>query len=615
MAEVVFDEVSKLIQWFEDSEEATVDDRKLSERDRDFFLGKQLTKKQEIELEKRGQPIVISNRVRPKMNFVAGAEIELRTDPKAFPRNPNDEDAAEAATDSIRFAIDNNVYDVERSAARENLAIEGIAIIEVGAKVVRDRIEVTVKQVAWDRFFYDPRSSKKDFSDARYMGIIVWMDLDNAKRKYPGKDDLFDSTIGSVTVDDTFDDKPHHGKWADANRKRVRVVQIYWKKADVWHMAVITKGGALEAPAPVFYIDEDGEPENPLIAQSMYVDRDNQRHGLVRDMISPQQEINKRKSKALHLFSTRQFMITKNSGTDANTVRAEFAKPDGVVEVNRMDDLKLLETGDMAIGQFQLLQHALAELEAAGPNASLQGKDEKNLSGRAIQAQQQGGMVELKPYLDAGRQLDLKVYRAVWNRIRQFWTEKRWIRITDDERNIKFVGLNQPVTHGELFEQEVQERGINGQEAQELMAVAQEHPQFNEVARIDNEVGKIDVDIVVDEGPDIVTIQGEQFEQIVQLASIPGALKQTEGAIEFKDILKLSSLRNKDQIIERMEGGGEDPEAVQAAREQAEQQAQVAQQAQALQFAGAEADIAETESKTVLHEAQAFKAIEDATAP
>ena len=35
--------------------------------------------------------------------------------------------------------------------------------------------------------------------------------------------------------------------------------------------------------------------------------------------------------------------------------------------------------------------------------------------------------------LDHLRDLDLRVFRMMWNRIRQFWTTEKWIRVTDDE--------------------------------------------------------------------------------------------------------------------------------------------------------------------------------------
>ena len=51
-------------------------------------------------------------------------------------------------------------------------------------------------------------------------------------------------------------------------------------------------------------------------------------------------------------------------------------------------------------------------------------------------------MTQLAHLTDRLRNLDIRVFRAVWARIRQFWTAEKWIRVTDDEHNVKWVGVN-----------------------------------------------------------------------------------------------------------------------------------------------------------------------------
>ena len=100
-----------LIQWVEDAEEATQDARKLAERDRDYYDGKQLTSSEKAALRKRGQPDVVINRIKPKIDYLSGFEASSRTDPKAFPRTPQDEHTAEAATDALRYEKDKSDLD------------------------------------------------------------------------------------------------------------------------------------------------------------------------------------------------------------------------------------------------------------------------------------------------------------------------------------------------------------------------------------------------------------------------------------------------------------------------------------------------------------------------
>ena len=98
--------LTQLRTWFEDAEEATQQARKNSERDRDYYDGRQFTAEELKILRDRGQPDIVINRIQPKVNFLLGWEATNRTDPRAFPRTPADEDASEAATDALRYVHD-----------------------------------------------------------------------------------------------------------------------------------------------------------------------------------------------------------------------------------------------------------------------------------------------------------------------------------------------------------------------------------------------------------------------------------------------------------------------------------------------------------------------------
>ena len=174
-----------LVQDFESSEEATRDARRQSERCRDYEDGKQLTETEEKALRDRGQPVVVFNEIKPKVKTMRGLEKQTRKDPKAFPRNPDDEDAARAATDAIRYVCDDSRWDDKRSRAAYNLAVEGTCAVMVGVKRGRETIDPDIRTIAWDRFYYDPASSADDFEDAKYMGVVTWMELADARAKYP----------------------------------------------------------------------------------------------------------------------------------------------------------------------------------------------------------------------------------------------------------------------------------------------------------------------------------------------------------------------------------------------------------------------------------------------
>jgi hypothetical protein len=591
------EDLARYVTMFEESEEATSDERTASERDRDYYDNKQLTSAEKAALARRGQPAIVINRIKRKIDFLRGVEQQQRTDPKAFPRNPADEDSAHAATDALRFVADQSRYDTVRSSVWENLLIEGLAGAEVVVEMRRDQPEIVIRQLPWDRIFRDPHSRSADCSDGNYLGMVLWMDWDDARRKWPDAADDLDAMVYHSTSG-TYEDRPGDRMWCDAKRKRVRIVQLWEKRAEGWHWCTFTRGVRLEGgPSP--YVGEDGQPECPIVLTSAYIDRGNARYGVVREMIGPQDEINKRRSKALHLLTMRQVIADKGAVDDPGSARAELAKPDGYLEVAPNKRFEIQQTSDLAAGQFQLLQHATAEIDNMGPNASMEGKSQASQSGRAIQAQQQGGYIELGPMLDRLRQFNIAIYRAVWSRVRQFWTEEKAIRVTDDERNIKFIPLNRKITAREQFAQQLEQQGLPPEQIQAELQAMEGDPRLDMVVGIQNNVCEMDVDIIVDDAPDTVTIQHEQYEMLVQLvqAGIP---------IPPDVLIEASQLRNKDVLLEKLQGGGQDPQQAQAQAEQ-QQKAQAlldAEQEAKVRKLNAEAQRAEVEAQARMIEVQ-----------
>jgi hypothetical protein len=542
--------LTALVRRFEESEEASYEARQLSERDRKYVDNDQLTQAQIKELEQRGQPAVIINRIKRKIDFLVGLEKQQRTKPRALPRTPKHEQDAEACTDALNYVIDDTDFKMTRSAVWRNMLIEGIGAVDVSVKGYDDsyagdanEICIEIRRFRWDRFFHDPHSLENDFSDATYFGGVWWMDYEDALARWPDGQEALDATIVSSTYSDTYDDKPSYQVWADRKRKRLRVVQMWIKQGggksgDAWYFAEFTKGGILnDGKSP--FVTDDGDSEPGMVAQSAYCDLEGNRFGAVREMISPQDEINKRRSKALHLLNSNQILYEEGVVDDLEKARAEAARPDGVIKVApgglAEQRFQFRERVDLAAGHIQLLQEAKAEIDMMGPNASMQGEAGESASGRAIMASQQGGMIEMGDLLDELRYFDKRVYRMVWNRIRQYWTGQKWIRITDDERNIRFAAINKPATTklplptGEVIE------------------IPDIDPATGQ-QRIENALAQAQVDIYIDDVSDVVAPQIEQWQALVELKKV-----DVNNEIAFEDLIQAApNIRNKEQIVERM---------------------------------------------------------------
>ncbi len=541
---------------FENFLTVTDESRNQAARDRDYVDHKQWTDDEISKLAARGQSPIVINRTKVKVNFLTGAERSGRTDPKALPRTPDHEDAADAATKGLRFVADNTDLDQTASASFEDYIVWGTeaAITEVSEK--GDDFEIAINGIAGDRFYYDPHSRKLDFSDAKYMGISIWMDQDDAVAQFPKKKDDIESvlTSSSDSVDgSTFDDQP---KWLDRKRKRIRVCRHYYKENGVWHLAYFTDSLFLMEPRPSPLLDEFEEPINPIEAQSAYIDREGNRYGEVRGYIWVQDEINHRRSKFLYMISVRQTVGDKGAVDDINVAKSELAKANGHVETVPGKRFELLENSDVNSSQFLLYQDGKSELDSIGANSALSGEPDTQLSGRAITALQQGGLTELAGLFDGHRAWKQRIYRQVWNRIRQFWDQEKWIRVTDDQSDLQWVGLNQPITLGQKLQESAQQGDERAQAALQQLI---DDPRLNEVVEVRNNVAELDVDIELSESKDIVTIRQEQFDTLAQLAQAYGPQE-----VPFEAMLRLSDMTDKEDVLELLKPEEQDQEQVQA---------------------------------------------------
>lgn len=448
-------DVSDLVRMFEEAEQSTESARREAALDRDYYDGKQLSDEVRAELRKRRQPEIIANKIKPKVDFYIGLEPNQRQAPKALPRTEQHAQDADSATDALRFVIESEDYYQARASCWRDMVREGIGAVEVAIEMKKYRQQtpygvqmaeepcITFRHVAWDRFFYDPASARDDFADAGYLGVVKWMDFADAVALYPDQAEHLNDSLNSASVSDTYDDKPKWSFWLDPKRRRVRVCQIWIKRDNAWYFAEYTKSAILKGgPSP--FKDESDMTLCGLLASSAYTDRDNNRYGVIRPLRPLQDELNKSRSKILHLLSTAQIVMEEGAVTDIERARTEAARPDGMIIVTPGTKFEFNTRGDIAQGHMGLLQTVGQEIDLMGPNASMLGQEGDVASGRAIIASQQGGMIQMGDLMDKLRYFDKRVYRLVWNAIRQYWTAPKWVRVTDDDANVRFVGINQP---------------------------------------------------------------------------------------------------------------------------------------------------------------------------
>jgi hypothetical protein len=473
---------------------------------RHYYHGDQWTAGELSKLRARKQPVTTENQIVKKVNGVVGLLERLRQDPKAYPRTPQHDEGAELATATLRYVLDSNDWKSKSSRIAANAAIDGIAGVEYDL-VPGDEGDPTLDMhiVYGDGFFYDPRSYDEGFTDCRYLGVAKWVDAEQAKEIAPEKsseiDDLLETGTDLITVNE-FDKEKN---WVNSNEKKLRLVDHWYIKGGKWRWCLYVGNVTLMQGVSPF-IDEKGKTFPRYRMFSASVDHDGDRYGFNRNLKSPQDQLNHFNSKKSHIANTRRIISEKGAVDDIEVARREWARPDGWVEKNPGLEITPDQTtlNDFK-GLAELATESRTYLENFGPNPSLIGQGLEDSSGRAIQLLQQAAIAELGPFLGAHKNWKIRVYRDIWNIIQRYWTSERWIRVTDDQNVAQFFQINKLQVD-----------------------------QWGRPAIV-NAIGSLDVDIIIDEGPDTVNMQADNM-MVLQTLGPQFAQNFPEVAIELSPL-------------------------------------------------------------------------------
>lgn len=600
--------IETLRKRFDAARDDTAEARRRSALCRDYIDGpKQLTSEVRTILATRKQPPIYTNRVRPAINGVLGVLEASRSDPRAYPRNPDDEQAAEVCTKTLRYIGDEASFDELKQDVAENFLVEGS-----GACIVEmDGDRISPVQIRWEEFYYDPYSRRNDLKDAMYLGIAKWTDWANLRGRYTDRineiGDPFNRGGGGFfgLFGDSWDDRPDGRGWIDRRRQRVMLVEEYHLADGEWRRCVYIASGVLEYDVSP-YVDDKGRPCCPIEAVSCYVAggtegrtadiAPNDRYGIVSDMMPIQDEINASRSRSLHLMNSRQVQrVDENAPpVDANTVRDEAAKADGVIPAG----YQIVSTAEQTQANFLRMQEAKSEIERMGPTPAILGRQEgASQSGRARLVSQQAGLTELARPLARLKDWELRCYRQMWWRARQFWQDPMWIRVTDELQAPEFLQINEPIL-GEVVQ--VVQDPMTGQPVQQVGMG---------IVGANNRPAEMDMDIILDTTPDTATLQQEVFAEFIELVRTGTDVFDPR----FELLIEMSPLATKAQVLERLKAKREE---VQQAQGQAQQQAAAMAEAAAIaeidnkqaDTGKKRAETAETEIDTLIKSFQAGQA-------
>jgi hypothetical protein len=555
----------------------------------EYYHGKQFNKTQLQTFRDRRQAPIIFNRIRPKVNAIVGVLKKMRGDPKAFGRNAADEAGAELATQCVRYALDACRWDAHESEVMTIGCAHGIVVAELGLTPGdKGDPDPDVAGVDPRTFFYDPRSLRQDLSDARFMGTSKFVTQDEFEELFPGQagedgkqaesqwSEAFGSNGGSESETEFEADRQY--LWSQG-RKKLRLVEHWYRTAGEWRYCFYAGSTILDYGVSPFY-DERGQTIPRYIGFAVSIDEEGGHYGFVRHLKGPQDTINFAKMKMAWIAAARQLKVGRSAlggdGQDIETKRTEAARADGVLiwEVDP-NEIEVITQDSEFLKQAQFYADAKQEIDGFGPSPALVGAQgaPADISGRSLAMQQQASLAELGPFLENWNNWRLRIYRAIWVSQQCYWQAERWLRVTKDQLTSQYIAINQGTVD-----------------------------QWGRPAIV-NQIGNLDVEILMDEGPNSANVMGDSFDLMSALA-LKGMPIPPPALIELSPLPrsekdKLNALMNQpDPAKQAMQQAMVDKTKSEATKNQAS--AQASQVDSQVKMQGAPAD-AGLKQATALH--------------
>lgn len=541
--------------------------------DSDFYDHEQWDPESIAILAERNQAALTFNLIAPVINWITGTERRTRVDWGVYPRRASSQAIAETKKEVLKFISDTSGAGFERSKAFKHSVVAGVGWTREYAQVdPADGPPVTTRCIDWKRVRWDGFSRDDELRDCRSIDIEQYVDLDYAIAMFPDRAEELRGAA-SRTVDPTLEflddgtgmpqmfwgQRPQlmsqfglHSMPGQQRRARprVRLIETEYRRpvASRRIRALVDEYGHLDK---AMFDPRDSELADLLKRQRITIDdtieeqiwsavwhpgflcahdrlpyrhnrftltpywcyrrhRDGLPYGIVRGLRDPQEEYNKRRSKALFALSTNRILYEADAiaEDDEDSVLEEVAKPNAQIRLapGGLKKVRIDDNVAVADAQIKLLEVARQDIhEGSSITPENQGLDTKALSGVAIKAKQQQGAVGTAEVFDNYRRgVQLSGMKTL-SLSEQYLTQPMEIRITG-ERKTDFLAVNQPqfdpITGQVVWENDITadqaDFVVDEEDYRETTRQAQAEMLFETVSRLPAEVSLQLLDLVVD---------------------------------------------------------------------------------------------------------------------
>jgi hypothetical protein len=592
-----------------------------------FYRGDQWDEYDAAALEAEGRPALTINTVLPTINTVLGEQSTRRADVQFKPRRGGEAEVANTLTKLYMQIADNNKLDwVEQQVFSDGLILDGRGYFDVRMDF-SDHVEGEIRITAKDPLdiLVDPDAKEYDPKTWNEVFETRWMTLDEIEELYGkkksedlrfiaengnsfGRDSIEyeEQRFGDLDPEDDYFGSGIPEDDAYRNVKALRIVERQNKKIarvtcfvdpdtgdqreapDAWKeskvkkfakqygLSVITKTKRKvrwTVTCDNVVLHDDWSPYNDFtIVPYFAYFRRGRPFGMVRNLLSPQEQLNKIASQELHIVNTTAnsgWVVESGSltGMTADDLEEHGAETGLVLEYNRgSSPPSKIQPNQIPTGLDRIAQKAAANIQTiSGVNDSMLGTDSAEVSGIAIQAKQNRGAVMIQVPLDNLAKARHYLAEKVLNLIQTFYTEQRIIQVTNEDDPLK---------------------------PREAMVVNEMTPE----GRIINDLTLGEYDVVIASAPARDSFDEIQFAEALNLRQV-GVNIPDDAIIEYSHLARKGELAKR---IRTMTGVEQSPEQ----QEQAAQMQQIQMQQVQLELAKMQAEVQKLQSEAAVNVAK-----------
>ena len=591
----------------------------------EYYQGDQWDDEDAAALEAEGRPALTINTILPTINTILGEQSTRRADIQFKPRRGGDGAIAHTLTKLYMQIADNNKLDwVEQQVFSDGLIMDGRGYFDVRMDF-SDHVEGEIRITAKDPLdiLIDPDAKDADPKTWNEVFETRWMTLDEIAELYgekkaerllfvaengmsfgPDSVEYQETRFGDTETNDDYFGAGVPGDEEYRNIKALRVVERQHKKLsramffvdpdtgdqrqapDAWSEAKnkkFAKQYNLNLISKIIrkirwtvtcdqvVLHDDWSPYNQFtIVPFFCYFRRGRPFGAVRNLLSPQEQLNKIASQELHIVNTTAnsgWMVESGSlvGMTADDLEEHGAETGLVLEYARgTTPPQKIGANQIPTGLDRIAQKAAANIKTiSGVNDSMLGTDSAEVSGIAIQAKQNRGAIMIQVPLDNLRKSRQYLAEKILNLIQTFYTEQRVIQVTNEADPLK---------------------------PREEMVINQQTPE----GQIINDLTIGEYDVIVATAPARDSFDETQFAEAL-------ALRQAGVVVPDDAIIEYSHLARKGELAKRIrQMTGQEPPTPEQQEAMAQQQ-QIQMQQLQLEMAKLDADVKKTQSEAALN--------------